>query len=69
MNSQIDSIEYCPVRANIDWSKIDFVEYPNQEVQVADYSKVEYFRPSDSEGEQSDGATGNGGSQSESTTS
>ena len=52
-----NSIEYCPVRTNADYSQIEFSDYPNQEVQVADYSKVEYFQPSDSEEEQSDEAT------------
>lgn len=52
-----NSIEYCPVRTNIDWSQVQFSDYPNQEVQVADYSKVEYFQPSDSDDdEQSDEA-------------
>ena len=51
-----NSIEYCPVRTNIDWSQVQFSDYPNQEVQVADYSKVEYFQPSDSDEEQSDEA-------------
>lgn len=67
MSFPTDKIEYCPVLSNLDWSQIQFSEYPNQEVQVADYSKVEYFRPSDSEGEQSEGVA-NGGSQSESLT-
>ena len=48
-----NSIEYCPVRTNIDWSQVQFSDYPNQEVQVADYSKVEYFQASDSDEEQS----------------
>jgi hypothetical protein len=53
------SVEYCPVRTNVDYSQIQFSDYSNQEVQVADYSKVEYFQPSDSEEDQSDEA-GNG---------
>lgn len=53
------SIEYCPVRTNVDWSQVQFSDYPNQEVQVADYSKVEYFQPSDSDEEQSDEAGNN----------
>lgn len=54
MSFPTSSIEFCPVRTNIDWSQVQFSDYPNQEVQVADYSKVEYFQPSDSDEEQSD---------------
>lgn len=62
MSFPTNSIEFCPVRANIDWSQVQYSDYPNQEVQVADYSKVEYFQPSDSDEEQSDetGQNGNG---------
>lgn len=59
MSFPTNSIEFCPVRTNIDpWSQVQFSDYPNQEVQVADYSKVEYFQPSDSDEEQSDEANG-----------
>lgn len=51
-----NSIEYCPVRTNVDYSQIQFSDYSNHEVQVADYSKVEYFQPSDSDEDQSDEA-------------
>jgi hypothetical protein len=40
--SSVPEIEYCPYRTNIDW----------RNVQVADYSQVEYFQPSGSEEEE-----------------
>src|ERR1700761_5001467 len=53
MNNPAD-IQYCPARANIAWNTIQFSPRSNR-VQVADYSKVKYFEPSDSSGDESDG--------------
>lgn len=43
---------FRPVEANIDLSRLQFSDYSNQEIQVADYSKVEYLQQSDSEEEE-----------------
>ena len=43
-----EDIEYCPTRANIDWSNIQFTDY-SKSVAVADFSNIKYFEPSDSE--------------------
>lgn len=45
-----EDIEYCPTRANIDWSNIQFTDY-SKGVAVADFSNIKYFEPSDSEAE------------------
>lgn len=42
---------FQPVEATIDYSQLQFSDYPNNGLQVADYSKVEYLEPSDSEDE------------------
>lgn len=43
---------FRPVEANIDLSGLQFSDYSNHGLQVADYSKVEYLQPSDSEEEE-----------------
>jgi len=40
-------VEFCPTRANIHHSQIQFADFNN--IQVADYSKVEYLKLSESE--------------------
>lgn len=45
-------VQYCPVRTHIDWSEVQFADF--NKVEVARYSQVKYFEPSDSEDE--DGA-------------
>lgn len=40
---------FRPVEATVDLSQIQFADYPNRNVQVADYTQVEYLQPSDSE--------------------
>jgi len=40
-------VEFCPTRANIDYSQIQFADFNN--IQVADYSKVEYLKLSESD--------------------
>lgn len=42
---------FRPVQANVDLSGLQFSDYSNHGVQVADYSNVEYLVPSDSEDE------------------
>lgn len=56
MSFPADNVEFCPVRTNVDWSNVQFSDYPNQELQVADYSNVKYFEPSDSDEEQGEDA-------------
>lgn len=45
---------FRPVEANIDLSRLQFSDYSNAGLQVADYSKVEFLVPSDSEEEDFD---------------
>lgn len=45
---------FRPVEADIDVSRIQFSNYSDQGLQVADYSKVEYLQQSDSEQEDFD---------------
>lgn len=42
---------FRPVEANVNLSQIQFADYPNRDVQVADYTQVNYLQPSDSEEE------------------
>lgn len=42
-------IEFCPTRTNIHYSQIQFADFNN--VQVADYSTVEYLKLSESDNE------------------
>lgn len=43
---------FRPVEATVDLSQIQFADYPNRDVQVADYTQINYLQPSDSEEEQ-----------------
>lgn len=45
---------FRPVEASVDLSRIQFADYPNRDVQVADYTQVNYLQPSDSEEESED---------------
>lgn len=45
---------FRPVEANLDLSRLQFSDYSNAGLQVADYSKVEFLSPSDSEEEEFD---------------
>ena len=47
--SDPDGIEYCPTRTDV-WSNVQFANY--NALQVADYSNVQYFQPSESEEEE-----------------
>lgn len=47
---------FRPVEANIDLSRLQYSDYPNQGLQVADYSNIEYLKQSDSEEEMDDDA-------------
>lgn len=47
---------FRPVEANVDLSQLQFSDYPNRDLQVADYSQVEFLSPSDSEEDESDEA-------------
>ncbi|PSR97677.1 hypothetical protein BD289DRAFT_84230 [Coniella lustricola] len=47
---------FRPVEANVDLSQLQFSQYPNQHLQVADYSQIEFLQPSDSEEEMGDEA-------------
>lgn len=42
---------FRPVEANVDLSRLQFSDYSNHTLQVADYSQVDYLVPSDSEEE------------------
>jgi hypothetical protein len=42
-------VEFCPTRANLHLSQVDFADFSS--VQVANYSNVKYFQPSESENE------------------
>lgn len=45
---------FRPVEANVDLSRLQFSDYSNAGLQVADYSKVEFLQNSDSEEEEFD---------------
>lgn len=45
---------FRPIEADIDLSRLQFSDYPNQGLQVADYSNIEYLKQSDSEEEMDD---------------
>lgn len=45
---------FRPVEATVDLSQIQFADYPNRDVQIADYTQVNYLQPSDSEEELED---------------
>lgn len=47
---------FRPVEANVDLSQLQFSQFPNRHLQVADYSQVEFLQPSDSEEEMGDEA-------------
>lgn len=45
---------FRPVETNVDLSRLQFSDYSNRGLQVADYSKVEFLVPSDSEEDEFD---------------
>jgi len=38
-----DDVEFCPSRANIDWSKVQCADVSS--IQVTQYAPVKYFQP------------------------
>jgi hypothetical protein len=52
--SEPEEIQFCQARSNVLWGGgVQFSEFG--QVEVADYSNVKYFEPSDSEEEEQDG--------------
>lgn len=45
---------FRPVEANFDLTRLQFSDYSNAGVQVADYTNIEFLQPSDSEEEEFD---------------
>lgn len=42
---------FRPVEANVNLDQLQFADYSNRDLQVADYTQVNYLEPSDSEEE------------------